>query len=85
MGVVFVAQMLGAKCWALKYSESKIEEESESNVESDDKFNQHFVHLNMKDKLIMLKVIDKISEQEECLDKQDKFVIKRIEEADQRA
>jgi hypothetical protein len=68
-------------------SESKIEdeEESESNVESEDKFNQHFAHLNKKDKLIMLKVIDKISEQEQCLDKQDKFVIKRIKEADQRA
>jgi hypothetical protein len=61
-------------------SESEIEdeEESESNVESDDKFNQHFAHLNKKDKLIMIKVIDKINEQEECLHKQDKIVIKRI-------
>jgi hypothetical protein len=61
-------------------SESEIEdeEESESNVESDDKFNQHFAHLNKKDKLIMIKVIDKINEQEECHHKQDKFVIKRI-------
>jgi hypothetical protein len=39
-------------------SEDEEESESESDVESVDEFNQHFAHLNKKDKLIMLKVID---------------------------
>jgi hypothetical protein len=57
-------------------SESESEGESESDVESDDEFNQHFAHLTKKYKLFMLKVVDKIREQEECLHKRDKFVIK---------
>jgi hypothetical protein len=59
-------------------SDEEEERESESDVESDDEFNQHFAHLNKKDKLSMLKVIDKIKEQEECLHKEDKFIIKTI-------
>jgi hypothetical protein len=58
--------------------EEERESESESYVESDDEFSKRFAHLNKKDKLSMLKVIDKIKEQEECLHKEDKFIIKTI-------
>jgi hypothetical protein len=52
--------------------------ESESKDESDDDdFNQHLARLSKKDKLMVLKLIEKIQEQEE-LHKQDEFVIKKI-------
>ena len=59
--------------------ESESESESESEDESDDdEFNQHFAHLSKEDKLVMLKFIEKIDEQEETLYKQEELLIKNI-------
>jgi hypothetical protein len=52
--------------------------ESESESEDDDEFNQHLARLSKKDKLMVLKLIEKIQEQEEELHEQNKFVIKKI-------
>jgi hypothetical protein len=53
--------------------------ESESEDESDDdQFNQHLARLSKKDKLMVLKLIEKIQEQEEELHEQNEFFIKKI-------
>ena len=53
-------------------SESESEGESESEDESDDdEFNQHLARLSKKDKLMVLKLIEKIQEQEETLHEQE--------------
>ena len=44
-------------------SESDSESESESDESDDDEFNQHLAHLSNKDKLMVLKLIEKIQEQ----------------------
>ena len=60
-------------------SESEGKSESESEDESDDdEFNQHLAWLSKKDKLMVLKLIDKIDEQEETLHKQEDFLIEKI-------
>jgi len=59
-------------------SESESENESDDESDDDDEFNQHFAHLRKKDKLMVLKLIEKIDEQEETLHKQEEFVIKMI-------
>jgi hypothetical protein len=47
---------------------SESESESESKDESDDdEFNQYLARLSKKDKLMVLKLIEKIQEQEETL------------------
>ena len=48
-------------------SESESESESENESDDDDEFNQHFAYLRKKDKLMVLKLIEKIQEQEETL------------------
>ena len=59
--------------------ESERESESESEDESgDDEFNQHLACLSKKDKLMVLKLIKKIQEQEETLYKQEEFLINKI-------
>ena len=56
--------------------ESESESESESEYESDsDEFNQHLARQN---KLMILKLIEKIDEQEETLHKQEDFLIEKI-------
>ena len=51
----------------------------ESEDESDDdEFNQHLACLSKKDKLMVLKLIKKIQEQEETLYKQEEFLINNI-------
>jgi hypothetical protein len=60
-------------------NESESESESESEDESDDdEFNQHLARLSKKDKLMVLKLVEKIGEQEETLYKQDELLIKKI-------
>jgi predicted DNA-binding ribbon-helix-helix protein len=54
-------------------SESKSEDESD-----DDEFNQHLARLSKKDKLMVLKLIEKIQEQEETLYEQEEFLINKI-------
>ena len=55
------------------------ESESESEDESDDdEFNQHLAHLSKKDKLMVLKLIEKIDEQEETLYKQEEHLVEKI-------
>jgi len=64
---------VGSEC------ESESECESDSEDESnDDKFNQHLARLSKKDKLMVLKLIEKIEEQEETLHKKEEFIIKNI-------
>ncbi|XP_021309208.1 uncharacterized protein LOC110432739 [Sorghum bicolor] len=59
--------------------ESESESESESEDESgDDEIDQHLARLSKKDKLMVLKLIEKIEDQEEKLHEQDEFVIKKI-------
>ena len=60
-------------------SEGESESESESEDESDDdEFNQHLARLSKKDKLMVLKLIEKIEEQEETLYDQEEFLINKI-------
>jgi len=55
------------------------ESESESEDESDDdEFNQHLACLSKKDKLMVLKLIEKIQEQEETLHDHEEFLINKI-------
>jgi hypothetical protein len=59
--------------------EKNVESESESEDESDDdEFNQHLARLRKKDKLMVLKLIEKIQEQEETLHEQEEFLINKI-------
>ena len=44
----------------------------------DDEFNQHLACLSKKDKLMVLKLIEKIQEQEETLRDQEEFLINKI-------
>ena len=62
---------------------SESENESDDESDDDDEFNQHFGHLRKKDKLMVLKLIEKIDEQEETLHKQEKDQM--LGEVDQRA
>ena len=58
--------------------EKNVASESESEDESDDdEIDQHLARLSKKDKLMVLKLIEKIEDQEEKLHEQDEFVIKR--------
>ena len=50
----------------------------ENESDDDDEFNQHFAHLRKKDKLMVLKLIEKIDEQEETLHKQEDFPAEKI-------
>jgi hypothetical protein len=60
-------------------TESESESESESEDKSDgDEFNQHLAHLSKKDKLMMIKLIEKIQGQEETLHNQEEFLINKI-------
>ena len=59
-------------------SESDSESESESDESDDDEFNQHLAHLSNKDKLMVLKLIEKIQEQEETLHDHEEFLINKI-------
>ena len=60
-------------------SESESESESDSDSGSDDdEINQHLAHLSKKDKLIVIKFIEKIQEQEEDLYKQEELLIEKI-------
>ena len=61
--------------------EKNVESESESESEDesdDDEINQHLARLSKKDKLMVLKLIEKIEDQEEKLHEQDEFVRKKI-------
>jgi hypothetical protein len=57
----------------VKVKVSEIEDESD-----DDEFNQHLARLSKKDKLMMLKLIEKIQEQEKILHGQVEFLINKI-------
>ena len=57
---------------------SESENESDDESDDDDEFNQHFAHLRKKYKLMVLKLIEKIQEQEETLHKQEEFLINKI-------
>jgi predicted DNA-binding ribbon-helix-helix protein len=60
-------------------NEKNVASESESEDESDDdEFNQHLACLSKKDKLMVLKLIEKIQEQEETLYNQEEFLINKI-------
>jgi hypothetical protein len=64
---------------AKKENSATSECESESEDESDDdEFNQHLACLSKKDKLMVLKLIEKIQEQEETLHEQEEFLINKI-------
>jgi hypothetical protein len=64
---------------AKKEKSAASESESESEDESDDdEFNQHLARLSKKDKLMVLKLIDKIQGQEETLHEQEGFLINKI-------
>ena len=63
--------------------EKKVANESESESDSDsgsddDEINQHLARLSKKDKLIVIKFIEKIQEQEEDLYKQEELLVEKI-------
>jgi hypothetical protein len=62
---------------AKKEKSAASESESESEDESDDdEFNQYLARLSKKYKLMVLKFIEKIQDQEETLHEQEEFLIK---------
>ena len=73
--LIWVLWQRKRRMWQVRVRVKESESEGESD---DDEFNQHFAHLSKKDKLMVLKLIEKIDEQEETLYKQEEFVIKMI-------